>query len=89
MRHYEILCTGTLPYFPYFENKPPYTMHSWPTSLQLRANRLYAKMSSSDLPLDNYFSEWKDLSISFKMHFDEHLLSSSYSLLVERHLAGC
>jgi hypothetical protein len=41
MRHYEIVSNFCLPFFPDINEKPPFTMHDWPLSLQIRANKLF------------------------------------------------
>ena len=68
MRHYEILSSGTLLYFPGIENKPNLTMSTFPLELQLKVNQLFLKLISNyenfdslekirlDYPSKNYIS---------------------------------
>ena len=45
MRHYEILSTGTLLFFPTIEDKPTLTMPTFPTDLQIEINQLFFKIT--------------------------------------------
>ena len=68
MRHYEILSTGTLLFFPTIEDKPTLTMSTFPTDLQIEINKLFLKLISNsenfdslekirlDYPSKNYIS---------------------------------
>lgn len=64
LRHYEILSTNTLLYFPGIEEKPLLTMEHFPVKLQMDINRLFLKLISSDENIDsleqirlNYYSK--------------------------------
>ena len=41
LRHYEIIASGTIPYFPDIENCPVNTMFSFPKTLILKSNELF------------------------------------------------
>ena len=53
MRHYEILSTGTLLYFPGVEKKPFLTMNDFPTQLQIEVNHLFRKLITSYENIDS------------------------------------
>ena len=64
LRHYEILSTKTLLYFPGIENKPSLTMEHFPVKMQIEINKLFLKLISSYENLDslekirlNYYSK--------------------------------
>ncbi len=53
MRHYEILSTGTLLFFPTIEDKPTLTMSTFPTELQIEINQLFLKLLSDSKNFDS------------------------------------
>ena len=53
MRHYEILASNTLPFFPDIDQKPELTMATYPTKLQIKVNGIFAKLISSDENIDS------------------------------------
>ena len=64
LRHYEILSTNTLLYFPGIEAKPLLTMEYFPVKLQMEINSLFLKLISNDENIDtleqirlNYYSK--------------------------------
>ena len=81
MRHYEILACNALPYFPDIEDKPKNTMINWPTLLQIRANRLYEKMSISPCKFD--LEEWNIINTEFQNWFHSYGISYQYNKLFQ------
>tara|TARA_B100001287_G_scaffold274691_1_gene280544 strand:+ start:2659 stop:3642 length:984 start_codon:yes stop_codon:yes gene_type:complete len=41
LRHYEIIASGCLPFFPNIENKPKTIMKEYPTQLQIEVNQIF------------------------------------------------
>ncbi len=41
LRHYEIIASGSLPFFPNIENKPKTIMEKYPTQLQIEVNKIF------------------------------------------------
>ena len=52
MRHYEILSSLTLLYFPNIENKPKLTMNYFPLKLQIEVNNLFIKLLTNHENVD-------------------------------------
>ena len=69
MRHYEILASGTLPYFLDIENCPPQTLFAWPKELMVRLKQLAGMPSERKVIRAAKSGKLKDLS--FSKDFDE------------------
>ena len=44
LRHYEIIASGCLPYFPKIDDKPETIMKNYPTNLQIDINKIFEKI---------------------------------------------
>ncbi len=77
MRHYEIVKSSAIPYFPDILQKPTLTMYSYPVQLQCRANSLFEECLRTPQNLDRLaitdlvelregFAEWLNIEGSSK-----------------------
>ncbi len=66
MRHYEIIASGCLPYFPDIDKKPMHTMQFYPIELQKKINHIFLQLIIGNRNLDNYKNEWLDLNHQFE-----------------------
>lgn len=69
MRHYEILASGTLPYFLDIENCPPQTLFDWPKELMVRLKQMPGMPSEKQVIRAAKSGKLKHLS--FSKDFDE------------------
>ena len=56
MRHYEILASGCLPYFPGINEKPKTIMQDYPVKLQIEVNQLFEKLLMSPHNIDSEYN---------------------------------
>jgi hypothetical protein len=53
LRHYEIMASGTIPYFPYIEKCPPHTLALLPKNLLIQGNQLYDRLKRNNKTIEN------------------------------------
>ena len=66
LRHYEIIASGSLPYFMNLDKVPTYTLKSYPRDLQKKANELYIKYSKKNSIDKNFVNNYRKLQLGFK-----------------------
>ena len=70
LRHYEIIASGSVPFFEDYESIPKFTMFNYPKTLQKKANDLYLKTLKNDkMPqddLENYVNCQKEFEKSLR-----------------------
>tara|TARA_B100000686_G_scaffold319993_1_gene371205 strand:- start:637 stop:1623 length:987 start_codon:yes stop_codon:yes gene_type:complete len=59
LRHYEIIASGCLPYFPQIDDKPETIMKNYPTNLQIDINKIFEKiiLNASNIDSAQNFSK--------------------------------
>jgi len=71
MRHYEIIKTGSVPFFPDVIEKPNYTMSEYPISLQAEANCLFMRLIENPLITGSLLDKVSAVSEKFARWLDE------------------
>ena len=67
LRHYEIIASGSLPYFSNFAKVPDHTLKIYPRDLQNKANKLYNSYLNKGF-IDKFFTKnYNKINLDFKM----------------------
>jgi hypothetical protein len=83
MRHYEIIASGCIPFFPDIQEKPIYTMNKYPIELQKTANKLFLNLVSNATNISNCLHDWNEISNGFINWHKKYGLSTQYHNLIE------
>ncbi len=73
LRHYEIIASGSVPYFEDYERIPKFTMFDYPKKLQKKANDLYLKVVNHN----RMTSETLEIYKNYQKEFENWLRESS------------
>jgi len=77
MRHYEILKSGSIPFFPDITEKPDETMSTYPIGLQAEANCLFLKLISDPASTMRHLEKISRIS----QNFSSWLADSGHTIL--------
>ena len=66
LRHYEIIASGSLPYFSNFEKVPDHTLKIYPRDLQNKANNLYKSYLNKDLIDKSFIKNYNKINLDFQ-----------------------